>query len=132
MTSETTATLRNFLFRLEQSAGDATAQKLLDDNPDLEQLLKSADEGQADQPADRNGSTGELGTAADFLRSATFQGAMTATPAVAALLRARESLADWLGCLATLAPDDHSGDTCNWCGANHALDIARAVNGSGR
>jgi hypothetical protein len=31
--------LRDFLFRLEQSAGDAAAEKLLDDNPDLAALL---------------------------------------------------------------------------------------------
>jgi len=43
-----------------------------------------------------------------------------------------EYLADWLGCLRMLAPADRGGDTCNWCGGNHALDIARVVNGSGR
>ncbi|MFZ3494601.1 hypothetical protein ACODT5_15480 [Streptomyces sp. 5.8] len=38
----------------------------------------------------------ELQAAAEQLRAATFRGAMTATPAVAALLRARQPLADWL------------------------------------
>ncbi len=38
----------------------------------------------------------ELEAAAKKLRAATFRGAMTATPAVAALVRAREPLADWL------------------------------------
>jgi hypothetical protein len=33
------AALRDFLFRLEQSAGDAAAEKLLDDNPELAELL---------------------------------------------------------------------------------------------
>jgi hypothetical protein len=39
----------------------------------------------------------ELRTAAETLRTARFAGAMTATPAVAALLRAREPIADLLG-----------------------------------
>ena len=43
-----------------------------------------------------------------------------------------EYLADWLGCLKMLDPSDRGGDTCNWCGSNHALDIARVVNGTGR
>jgi len=30
--------LQDFLFRLAQSAGDSTAEKLLEDNPDLEAL----------------------------------------------------------------------------------------------
>lgn len=38
----------------------------------------------------------ELATAAQTLRTARFAGAMTATPAVAALLRAREPIADLL------------------------------------
>lgn len=33
------AVLRDFLWRLEQSAGDAAAEKFLDDNPDLAALL---------------------------------------------------------------------------------------------
>ncbi|WP_432124032.1 hypothetical protein [Streptomyces sp. C10-9-1] len=38
----------------------------------------------------------ELDAAAALLREAAFRSAMTATPAVAALVRAREPLADWL------------------------------------
>jgi hypothetical protein len=41
-------------------------------------------------------------------------------------------LADWLGCLEMLDPSDRGGDTCGWCGSDHALDIARAVNGTSR
>jgi|1185.fasta_scaffold00436_8 hypothetical protein len=36
------AVLRDFLWRLEQSAGDAAAEKFLDDNPDLAALLAAA------------------------------------------------------------------------------------------
>ena len=43
-----------------------------------------------------------------------------------------EYLADWLGCLKMLDPSERGGDKCAWCGANHALDIARVVNGTGR
>ncbi|OUD03346.1 hypothetical protein [Streptomyces swartbergensis] len=39
---------------------------------------------------------------------------------------------DWLGCLAMLDPSERGGDTCGWCGSNHALDIARTVNGGRR
>jgi hypothetical protein len=42
-----------------------------------------------------------------------------------------EYLADWLGCLPMLDPSER-GDDCGWCGNNHALTIARVVNGSGR
>lgn len=41
-------------------------------------------------------------------------------------------LADWLGCLPMLDSSERGGDKCGWCGSNHALDIARVVNGSGR
>lgn len=43
-----------------------------------------------------------------------------------------EQVGDWLGCLAMLDPSDRGGDECAWCGANHALMIARAVNGGRR
>lgn len=43
-----------------------------------------------------------------------------------------EYLADWLGCLPMLDPAERGGDKCGWCGANHALDIARVVSGTGR
>jgi hypothetical protein len=33
--------LRDFLFRLEQSAGDAAAEKFLDDNPELAALVRA-------------------------------------------------------------------------------------------
>lgn len=35
--------LRDFLFRLEQSAGDAVAAKLVEDNPDLAELLSATE-----------------------------------------------------------------------------------------
>jgi hypothetical protein len=43
-----------------------------------------------------------------------------------------EYLADWLGCLKMLDPSERGRDNCGWCGNNHALDIARVVNGTGR
>lgn len=43
-----------------------------------------------------------------------------------------EQIGDWLGCLAMLDPADRGGDECGWCGSNHALAIARAVNGGRR
>ncbi|MFF9309974.1 hypothetical protein ACF1BS_03595 [Streptomyces sp. NPDC014748] len=43
-----------------------------------------------------------------------------------------EHVADLLGCLAMLDPSERSGDKCGWCGSNHVLDIARAVNGGHR
>jgi hypothetical protein len=69
----------------------------------------------------------ELRQAAETLHSARSTGAMTATPAVAALLRAREPLADWLESWTGIdlyeagsLPED----------AKHALAVARAVNAS--
>lgn len=46
----------------------------------------------------------ELASAAEMLRSARFAGAMTATPAVAALIRAREDIAALL--------TEHAAFTC--------------------
>ncbi|BBC35258.1 uncharacterized protein SGFS_065520 [Streptomyces graminofaciens] len=37
------AELRNFLWRLEQSSGDAVAAKLVEDNPDLAELLNATE-----------------------------------------------------------------------------------------
>lgn len=37
------AELRDFLWRLEQSAGDAVAAKLMEDNPDLAELLSATE-----------------------------------------------------------------------------------------
>ena len=63
----------------------------------------------------------ELRTAATTLRTATFRGAMTATPAVAALVRAREPLADLLD---DQADGDDEGVINPW-----ALAVARAISG---
>ena len=63
----------------------------------------------------------ELGRAADRLRM---------QPADVQL--AAEHLTDWLGCLQMLDPSEWGGDKCGWCSGNHALDIARAVNGGRR
>ncbi len=69
----------------------------------------------------------EITAAVDRLRNARIPNAMTATPAVADLLRAREPLAKWLDSwtsvelreTATMQED-----------ARHALTIARAVLGT--
>lgn len=66
---------------------------------------------------------GELGTAADTLRKLAKHATATA-PAVTL------ALADWLGCLAMLDPSEHGGNECGWCGGNHALAVARTVNGT--
>jgi hypothetical protein len=81
----------------------------------------------------------ELRTAAQTLRTARFAGAMTSTPAVAALLRAREPLAALLGehasfaslfdqlwrarCGDTPAESEYAAET------RKALAVARALNG---
>lgn len=76
----------------------------------------------------------ELLAAASKLRTAVFRGAMTATPAVAALVRAREPLAKWLeetaaevrtaeGTEYALHPD--GGVFGSW---DAALAVARAIN----
>lgn len=64
----------------------------------------------------------EIQAAAEKLRTATFHGAMTATPAVAALCRAREPLSRWLDA------NVHPG----WQEAvsEHPLAVARAINGT--
>ncbi|MFJ6085099.1 hypothetical protein ACIQI8_27195 [Streptomyces sp. NPDC092369] len=69
----------------------------------------------------------ELAAAVETLRNATFRGAMTATPAVAALLRAREPLANWLGSWGDTDIDEHAAMPDD---LRHALLIARAINAS--
>jgi hypothetical protein len=71
----------------------------------------------------------ELRAAADTLRAATFTGAMTATPAVAALLRARGPLAAWLDSWGLVDLREHAAMQED---ARHALAIARAINGEQR
>lgn len=70
--------------------------------------------------------TAELSAAAATLRSARIAEEITATPAVAALIRAREPLAKWLISWGGIEleeggplPED----------AQHALAVARAING---
>lgn len=74
----------------------------------------------------------ELQAAADFLRSATFRGAMTATPAVAALVRAREPLALLLEAVSSNALEDGHEECSSWCSPETcdlaaALAVARAL-----
>jgi hypothetical protein len=80
----------------------------------------------------------ELAAAAETLRTGRFTGAMTATPAVAALLRAREPIAALLGehasfaslfaqlwqarCGGAPAESEYSAET------RKALAVARAIN----
>lgn len=78
----------------------------------------------------------EINAAAETLRSATFRGAMTATPAVAALLRAREPLATLLeGVLSSAREAAPAHEECtSWCSPDTcdlaaALAVARAVLG---
>jgi hypothetical protein len=77
--------------------------------------------------------TDELRQAAATLRASRFSGAMTATPAVAALLRAREPIADWLEHEAEITSVDHlyaEREPCGWCGTpanGHALAVARQI-----
>ena len=67
----------------------------------------------------------ELTAAADTLRTAAFRGAMTATPAVAALIRAREPLAAWMESWTGI---DLREDAALPEDAQHALAVARAIN----
>lgn len=104
---------------------------------------------------DVTGHAGELGTAADRLRDLATRTTTTlgrhevdwadltvsdtaadakARPMVWSQYAAAMSptvgaaVADWLGCLAMLNPAERGGDACGWCGADHALTIARALN----
>ncbi|MFD4596777.1 hypothetical protein ACFWPQ_01965 [Streptomyces sp. NPDC058464] len=91
----------------------------------------------------------ELTTAADKLRTARFTGALTATPAVAALISARAHVAKLLreigalhepGCPGKRLSGHNCGGPhgCDWCGdedwpcadMRNALAVARAINGS--
>jgi len=80
----------------------------------------------------------ELTAAAQTLRTVRFPGAMTATPAVATLIRAREPIAEWLEHEAEAAKADHlwaEREPCAWCGSpagQHALAVARQINGGSR
>jgi hypothetical protein len=79
----------------------------------------------------------EITAAVEKLRTATFRGAMTATPTVAALIRAREPLAKLLeGVLSNARESDH--ETCSsWCNPDTcdmaaALAVGRAILGGPR
>lgn len=77
----------------------------------------------------------ELREAARTLRTAAFRGAMTATPAVAALVRAREPLALLLEAVASNALETAHEECSAWCSAetcdlSAALAVARAINRS--
>jgi hypothetical protein len=79
-------------------------------------------------------SADELRAAAAFLRGATFHGAMTATPAVAGLIRAREPLALLLEAVASNALETNHEQCSSWCSPetcdlSAALATARALNG---
>lgn len=78
----------------------------------------------------------EIRTAAKTLRTARFAGAMTATPAVAALLRARAPIAVLLeGVLSSAREASPAHEECtSWCSPDTcdlsaALAVARAING---
>jgi hypothetical protein len=45
------AVLRDFLWRLEQSAGDAAAEKFLDDNPELRRMADAKQQPEAAEGA---------------------------------------------------------------------------------
>ena len=70
--------------------------------------------------------TAELSAAAATLCSARFTGTMTATPAVAALIRARDPLTKWLLSWGGIELEE-SGPLPE--DAQHALAVARAING---
>jgi len=79
----------------------------------------------------------EIEAAAKKLRTATFRGAMTATPAVAALIRAREPLALLLeGALSSNRESGPAHEECSsWCSPetcdlSAALAVARAILGT--
>ncbi len=79
----------------------------------------------------------ELRTAAQALRTATFRGAVTATPTVAALIRARRPLASLLERALARAPEAGHPEDQGWCSPetcdlSAALAIARAINCGGQ
>ncbi|MFJ7297631.1 hypothetical protein [Streptomyces collinus] len=69
----------------------------------------------------------ELSVAAETLRPSS-PAVAAHTVAVRIPPAAADALADWLGCLAVLDPSERGGDECGWCGTNHALAVARAIN----
>lgn len=74
----------------------------------------------------------ELRAAAETLRGAAFRGAMTATPAVAALIRARRPLASLLERAAARTPEATHPEDQGWCSPETcdlaaALAVARAL-----
>jgi hypothetical protein len=70
-------------------------------------------------------------------RPGMYDVATTQTPELARFIAAMGpavgvAVADWLGCMAMLDPAERGGDECGWCGIDHALTIARTVNGTTR
>lgn len=76
----------------------------------------------------------ELKAAVARLRTARFTGAVTMTPTVAGLIRAREPIAKWLDDARTDA--EHlsraTGSSPDQCLNPHALAVARAINTGGQ
>lgn len=76
----------------------------------------------------------ELEAAVAKLRTATFRGAVTMSPTVAGLIRAREPIAKWLDDARTDA--EHlsraTGSSPDQCLNPHALAVARAINTGGQ
>lgn len=77
----------------------------------------------------------ELAAAAETLKTARFAGAMTATPVVAALIRAREPIANWLQRHSGIAGEmqQYLGEEFQDGALDHdthdALAVARAITG---
>ncbi|WP_075737506.1 hypothetical protein [Streptomyces acidiscabies] len=71
----------------------------------------------------------ELRAAADQLRGARFTGAITATPIVAALIRAREPLADWLTVSAVIVSGYTDPEAAEEAG-HYPLAVARQILGT--
>ncbi|WP_328313123.1 hypothetical protein OG432_24590 [Streptomyces sp. NBC_00442] len=69
----------------------------------------------------------DLTAAAQKLRSTRFVGAMTATPAIAGLVAAREPLANWLDSWTDIEVRE---DAAMPEDLRHALAVARLINGS--
>lgn len=78
----------------------------------------------------------ELRAAVGKLRQARFPAAMTATASTAALISARLPLADWLeleaDVIAAREAQPEGGEYAVDIGGDHALAVARAINGSSR
>lgn len=68
----------------------------------------------------------ELAAAAEHLRTGTFRGAMTATPMVAGLVRAREPLALLLEAVSSRALEDGHETCSSWC-TQETCDLAAAL-----